>query len=389
MPLDLLADRVTEGDAALQEERRLFYVGMTRARDELVLTHAADYGGSRARRVSPFVLEALDLPTAAGVPGVGARRPAPIEQLGAFEIRPAAAEAPLGPTNEPLTLSFGQIDDYLTCPAKYKYQHVLRVPVAPHHAMIYGSALHKAVQEFHRRHARGDVMSEAELIDSFEVAWRNEGFLTRQHEEARLEAGRAALRRFRAEQLQPGRRGPGVRRARVLVLAQRRQDPRPLGSGRHRGSGRRHAGASSSSSRQWRSVGSSVATGVTAIQPDVVSDTLPLMPRERVTITDYKSSDVRDPAMARQRARESLQLTIYAMGYQALTGRLPDAVQLQFLESGVIGRADVDDRRVVRGQAQIAQAATGIRARNFTARPDPMACSYCPFRDICPASVAR
>ena len=109
----------------------------------------------------------------------------------------------LEPSKEPLTLSFGQIDDYLTCPRKYRYLHVLRVPVAPHHAMIYGSALHKAVQEFHRRHARGDVMSEAELIDAFEVAWRNEGFLTREHEEARLEAGRAALRRFRAEQLEP------------------------------------------------------------------------------------------------------------------------------------------------------------------------------------------
>ena len=46
--------------------------------------------------------------------------------------------------------------------------------------------------------------------------------------------------------------------------------------------------------------------------------------RERVTITDYKSSDVRDPARARKRARESLQLQIYAMGYEALTGRLPD-----------------------------------------------------------------
>ena len=45
---------------------------MTRARDELILSHAADYGGARARRVSPFVLEALDLPAAAGVPGRGA-----------------------------------------------------------------------------------------------------------------------------------------------------------------------------------------------------------------------------------------------------------------------------------------------------------------------------
>ena len=53
-------------ERALAEERRLFYVAMTRARDELVLTHAADYGGARARRVSPFVLEALDLPATAG-----------------------------------------------------------------------------------------------------------------------------------------------------------------------------------------------------------------------------------------------------------------------------------------------------------------------------------
>ena len=38
------------------------------------------------------------------------------------------------------------IDAYLTCPAKYRYSHVLRIPVAPHHALIYGSAMHTAVQ---------------------------------------------------------------------------------------------------------------------------------------------------------------------------------------------------------------------------------------------------
>ncbi len=68
-------------EAALAEERRLCYVAMTRARDELILCHAADYGGARARRVSPFVLEALDLPTTAGVPGAGARPTSPVERL--------------------------------------------------------------------------------------------------------------------------------------------------------------------------------------------------------------------------------------------------------------------------------------------------------------------
>ncbi len=61
-------------ELALAEERRLCYVAMTRARDELILSHAADYGGARARRVSPFVLEALDLPATAAVPGAGVRR---------------------------------------------------------------------------------------------------------------------------------------------------------------------------------------------------------------------------------------------------------------------------------------------------------------------------
>ena len=69
---------------------------------------------------------------------------------------------------------------------------------------MYGAALHKVVQLFHHRHAKGQVMSEAELDAAFEAAWSNEGFMSRDHEEARLTAGRAALRRFREAQLQPG-----------------------------------------------------------------------------------------------------------------------------------------------------------------------------------------
>ena len=77
------------------------------------------------------------------------------------------------------------------------------MPLAPHHAIVYGAALHKAVQLFHHRHARGHVMTEAELDEVFDSAWSNEGFMSRDHEEARLAAGRAALRRFREAQLQP------------------------------------------------------------------------------------------------------------------------------------------------------------------------------------------
>jgi DNA helicase-2/ATP-dependent DNA helicase PcrA len=372
-------DALTAEDERLREERRLFHVGMTRARDELLLTYAADYGGGRARRVSPFVLEALDLPDAARLPGGRDGIRGPLERLAAFEPVPPAPETSRTARGEPLTLSFSAIDAYLTCPARYRFGHVVRVPLPPHHSLVYGAAMHAAVQEFHRRHAKGDVMSEAELVAAFERAWSNEGFLSRPHEEARLEAGRRALARFRAAQLEPGAIVPAyVEREFSFALdgdrirgRWDRVDIEPVASAET------PAGEPPAPER-------SPTEGLDHVMP-----TLALVGRERVTITDYKSSDVRDPAKARQRARDSLQLQIYALGYEAATGRLPDFVQLQFLESGVIGRAEVEPKRLAKARERIRRAATGIRAGRFEPTPDTMACTYCPYRDICPSSVAR
>ena len=98
---------------------------------------------------------------------------------------------------------------------------------------------------------------------------------------------------------------------------------------------------------------------------------------------------MRDPAKARQRAKDSLQLTIYAMAYEAMTGRLPDAVALHFLDSGLVGLAPIDRKRVEKARETIRTAARGIRAREFTAKPDYLSCSFCAFREICPSSAVR
>ena len=314
---------------------------MTRARDELILSHAADYGGGVARRLSPFVLEALDLPAAGGrcrAPACRRRRrsSASPRSTGRRQLRPST---PRPPSTEPLLLSFYAIDDYLSCPLKFKYGHVLRVPLAPHHALIYGSALHKAVQEFHRRHARGDVMTEEELTAAFERAWTNEGFLTRDHEEARLAAGRDAA--------PPVPRGAAEARTRSSRPTSSATSASALDGDRVRGrwdrvdiepAGEDGRGVSQAARRRRTPTPSRRRSSLTG--------------RERVTITDYKSSDVRDPVKARQRARESLQLQIYAMGYEALTGRLPDYLQLHFLDSGLVGRVEVDPKRLAKARAE-------------------------------------
>ena len=61
-------------------------------------------------------------------------------------------------------------------------------------------------------------------------------------------------------------------------------------------------------------------------------------------IIDYKSSEVKDQKTADEKTRKNLQLSIYALAYREIHGRLPDRVHLYFLESGIIGGAEPKER---------------------------------------------
>jgi DNA helicase-2/ATP-dependent DNA helicase PcrA len=341
-PTGLIRETLPEGDHHLAEERRLFYVGMTRAKEELVLSWARDYGGRTARRMSQFVLEALDLPPATPVEAV---RPSVAERLARNQHparQPTTVAAPrIG--DKPLTLSYGQVSDYLECPAKYRFGHLIRIPTAVSHQMVYGRALHAAVQAFHRRQMAKLPMALAELHAELDAAWESSGFLTRQHEEARKAAARDALERFwTAQQADP-----------VTPTSVELEFAVPFGRDRVRG--------------RYDRV-------------DTDAD-------GRVTIVDYKSSDVRDAATAARRARESLQLAIYGSAWEAQHGRPPDDLTLHFLESGIEGHSTATPKRLAAAAQQVATAAEGIRAGRFDATPSPTRCGYCPFREICPDAI--
>ncbi|MEP7082300.1 MAG: ATP-dependent DNA helicase [Chloroflexota bacterium] len=339
-PAELLSDTTTSGDQHVAEERRLFYGGMTRAREELVLSWAQDYGGRRSRAVSRFVAEALDLPPATPVETV---RPAVLERLARHEASPrqpahAAPRPAVG--DKPLVMSYGQVHDYLECPAKYRYGHVVRIPTPASHPMVYGKALHAAVQAFHRRQMAGRPMALAELHAALDSNWESVGFLTREHEEARRAAAHEVMARFWEEQQRDPARPTAVEQDFVVAFGRDRL------RGRYDRVDRDDAG--------------------------------------RVVITDYKSSDVRDLTTANRRARESLQLSMYALAHEAQTGALPDELALHFLESGLVGRTEPNEKRLAVAQDKIAFAAEGIREGRFDATPNGMRCGYCPFREICP-----
>jgi DNA helicase-2/ATP-dependent DNA helicase PcrA len=319
------------------EERRLFFVAMTRARDELILSHsAAGRQGGRARRPSPFLAEALGHEVESA-PGEAALK---VLQVPA-EPQPPAGESGTVAGDEALTLSFSQIDDYLSCPLKYRLRHQVRVPTSPHHALVFGNALHQAVAVANTRRLRAQPVQLDGLTAALEAHWQSEGFLSQEHERARFEAGVAALARF-AEQSASGE---------DRIIAVEQSFSVRIGRDRVRG------------------------------RYDAVRET-----DSGVVVTDYKSGDMRDPTRARQRARSSLQLQLYALAWETEHGRLPDAVELHFLEGDVAGQVKPTERQLDSARKKVEKAAVGIRAGEFEATPGYPACDWCPYRRICPAA---
>lgn len=324
-------------EAPWAEERRLAYVGMTRARDELILSYAAEAGagGGRRRRPSPFIAEALDrLP-----PEVAARPSVAVIEAAGVETAPAPAVVADGPR----ALSYSQVDDFLSCPLRYHLRYRVGVPTPAHHALVVGSALHQAVAAWHGARLRGGTLDLAGMETVYAAHWRSEGFLSRAHEEARYAAGLAALARFAD--------GGATLPDRTTIASEQAFSVRIAG-------------------HDLRGRYDRVDRG-----PD------------GAIITDYKSGEVRDQKHADEKARDSLQLQLYALAWQAQTGELPEAMELHFLESGITGRVRPDAAKLQKVERTLADAAAGIAAGEKTPTPDRFTCGWCPFRDICPSAA--
>jgi len=342
VPVELIKDALPSGDYHLQEERRLAYVGMTRAMRELYLTSARDYGGTRERKVSLFVLEALDLSKDAARP-FKARA---VEEIELFAPAPDGTFEPLAPIgpDEELLLSHKQVDDYQTCPLKYRYVHLLRVPILRHHTVVYGSTIHKVVEYYLKRRVAGNYTALEDLLAVYDREWENQGFLTWEHQEARKAAGREALIRFWHQEEAEGVKPTHIEKDFGFAL----------GPDRVRG-------------RYDR------------VDEDLLG----------AVIIDYKTSEVTKQKDADRRARASLQLKIYALAWREMTGAFPQRVELRFVESHAVGHHVPTEEDAREAIDAVKATAAGIRARRFDATPSYRACRYCAYNQICPFTATR
>jgi len=324
----------------IQEERRLFYVGMTRAKKALYLSWAQDYGLKRLKKVSPFVLEALDL---IAVPNKTLHSSA-LEELKRYSLRSTRSETPAKLREDgDLSLSFLQVDDYLTCPLKYKYRHIIRVPVLPHHNLVFGRVMHDTVHQYLKDKTAGKEIKVEVFLTDYNRRWVNEGFLSREHEEMKRKSGEKALRRFFLEEESAG------------ILPHLLEKPFKWREKNIRFSGR------------W--------------------DRVDLL-EEGAVIIDYKATKVKNQQEADKRARCSLQLDIYAFSFLKTQGADLFETRLHFLESGIAGNARKGQKELKRAWEKIKAAEAGIRKQEYPPSPNWHNCNYCEFKSICPSSYA-
>jgi len=199
IPNDLIQEQLPSGDFHTQEERRLFYVGMTRAKDQLFFTASKFYADNkREKKLSGFVKEALGQDYNATNPAT--------DQLELFDSWKAELET-IEPTklhHQVNFLSYSQISTFRLCPLHYKLRYILKVPTLISSAQIFGTNIHAALRNYYTFLTKDNPHNKDQLLEYLELNWQTAGFKNKQEERENFAQAQAYLSEFyEAEHIQP------------------------------------------------------------------------------------------------------------------------------------------------------------------------------------------
>jgi RecB family exonuclease len=236
-----------------------------------------------------------------------------------------------------LALSASDIETYRSCPLRYKFARVLRIPTEQTLHQRFGIAVHTVLERFHSD--GGETLEQMlELLDS---GWRKAGFGDSQRERELHELGRTSLTRYHAR----------------------------LGD--------------QSSEPVWFERSFSFRLGPHHLRGRVDRvDRLAQGTSEEYELIDYKTSR---PKTAEQ-LKDDVQLSLYALAareaWQLESSRQAYYYVLDDLKVPVPrGEKDSDAVKDI-----VLEVGEGILAQEFEPTPSRAACSICDYRIVCPVA---
>lgn len=354
LPAALVKEIIPEGDAHIEEERRLFYVAMTRARDGLFFTSADDYGGQRKKRPSQFLYEAKIIEKSE-TRSTKSETPHQSLRVGAGQAKsnPQTTSLPL-----PEKFSYTQLKAFETCPLQYKFAHLLRIPVRGRFTFSFGKSIHATLQKFFQRimdsqqkeqgnlfmnHEseimnHGSVPTLEELLAIYKDCWIDEWYESKKHEEEYYAKGKQMMTEL--YKLHEGKWPHPVALEQPFTMK----------------------------------VGEYTIKGVI----DRI-DRVEHNGKTGVAIVDYKTGN----APKDEKAVEREQLYLYQIALEETTGATPLSLTYYYLDAGkqfsFVGTAEETNAVKERIRSTI----DAITTSDFAATPSPQKCRNCDFKEIC------
>ena len=330
-----------------EEERRLFYVAMTRARDSLTIY--AKQGTGKTDPTPPGYLREL-LKDRTLAPYLR-QRPASGFQADLFAQAAEAEHVRTGLTawiamppasNLHARLSASAVQTYERCPLQFKLDREWKIPGETPAAMQYGGSIHRVLRAYYDSVRFGRRMSEEDLIGLFRTDLIAAKIQDPYQLDLYLQQGSEQLREF-------------------LAASCRNPPPEVLHT------------------EQFFEV----KVGETTVAGRI--DRIDKLPDGRVVITDYKTGK----PQSQEDADESLQLSIYAMAAREKWNYRADHLVFYNLvenSSVVTRRGEVE---LQAAQARVAEVAANIAGGKFDPKPSFGVCRLCAYRNLCPATEKR
>jgi DNA helicase II / ATP-dependent DNA helicase PcrA len=326
-----------------QEERRLFYVAMTRARDTLTM-YAARGRGSKDPTPPGFLRPLLHHH---GLKRYLRERSAQAVQEDLFAAAAdVAKESPtavsrwleLPPTKTgQLLLSATSVDSYRTCPLRFKLERDWKIPGDMPAAVLYGAAMHTALRHYYDARRAGRPVAAGDVIRLFQD-----------------EFGKAVIEDPYQRELYEKQ---GVNQITEFVTA---AEAGPAPEVLH-------------TEESFR-----VDLGVAVLVGRI--DRVDRVETDRVVIVDYKTGK----PQTQEDADDSLQLSIYAMAAREKWGYKVDRLVFHNLDGNIPVETRRDEFALAETKATIEDVAAKIAEEKFPANPR-FHCNWCGYRNICPA----
>jgi DNA helicase II / ATP-dependent DNA helicase PcrA len=352
MSEELIKEALTgldEREEHLQEERRLFYVGATRAKEKLYLSAANFYGSAkRKKKSSIFLSEILDRDITedfANPSVVKTNRDTEIYVPNQEDVISGDIKMEVGKR-----VSYSQINVYENCPKKYMYSYVLQVPSKPHASLSFGTSIHNTLRDFYtlfKRYKEGlgitQVPKKEDLIDFFEKNWVRIGYESKRHELSRKKSGIKMLSDYYERFFDI----KGVPYALEQSFTVRLPD-------------------------------SSFVGMIDRMDLIEMTDGIP-----SVEIVDYKTGKLKSDS----EIKKDLQLPLYSVFAQQSLGVKVLKAKYLFVEEGVEVEVEISDKRKEKAKDNVYEVIESIKQGEFTPTPSLFKCRYCDYNSICKDAI--